>query len=147
MRVETITRKGKEFAVIPVKALQRLMEDAEMLADVKAYDAAKARLENGEDELIPLEITERRLRGEPALRVWREHRKLTQERLAKKAKVSRALIAAIETKRKAGSVSTWKRAPSRKAREGAHPKLFRPSSGTNPPSPLKWPTRLLKPVN
>ena len=109
MRVETITRKGKEFAVIPVAALQKLMEDAEMPADVKAYDAGKARLEDGEDELIPLEITERRLRGEPALRVWREHRKLTQEKLAKKAKVSRALIAAIETKRKAGSVSTWKR--------------------------------------
>ena len=109
MRVETITRKGKEFAVIPVAALQKLMEDAEMLADVKAYDAAKARLEDGEDELIPLEMTERRLRGEPALRVWREHRKLTQERLAKKAKVSRALIAAIETRRKAGSVSTWKK--------------------------------------
>ena len=109
MRIETITRKGKEFAVIPVAALQKLMEDAEMLADVKAYDAAKARLEDGEDELIPLEMTERRLRGEPALRIWREHRKLTQEKLAKKAKVSRALIAAIETKRKAGSVRTWKR--------------------------------------
>ena len=109
MRVETVTRRGKEFAVIPMKALERLMEDAEMLADVKAYDAAKARLENGSDELIPLEITERRLRGEPALRVWREHRKLTQEQLARKAKVSRALIAAIETKRKAGSVGTWKR--------------------------------------
>jgi DNA-binding XRE family transcriptional regulator len=109
MQIETITRKGKEFAVIPVKALQKLMEDAEMLADVKAYDAAKARLEAGDDELIPLEITERRLRGEPPLRIWREHRKLTQERLAKKAKVSRALIAAIETKRKAGSVGTWKR--------------------------------------
>jgi hypothetical protein len=38
------------------------MDDAEMLADVKAYDAAKARLESGEDELIPLETTERRLR-------------------------------------------------------------------------------------
>jgi len=109
MRIETITRKGKEFAVIPVAALQRLMEDAEMLADVKAYDTAKARLDDGSDELIPLEITERRLRGEPALRIWREYRKLTQEQLAKKAKVSRALIAAIETKRKAGSVSTWKR--------------------------------------
>src|ERR1039458_9513508 len=109
MRVETITRKGKEFAVIPVKALQRLVEDAEMLADVKAYDAAKARLEDGEDELIPLEITERRLRGEHALRIWREHRNLTQEQLAKKAKVSLALIAAIETRRKAGSVSTWKK--------------------------------------
>ena len=109
MRIETIIRKGREFAVIPVKALQRLIEDAEMLADVKAYDAAKARLDDGEDELIPLEITERKLKGEPALRVWREHRKLTQEQLAKKAKVSRALIAAIETKRKAGSVSTWKK--------------------------------------
>ncbi len=109
MRIETMTRKGKEFAVIPVAALQKLIEDAEMLADVKAYDAAKARLEDGEDELIPLEMTERRLRGEPALRIWREHRKLTQERLAKRAKVSRALIAAIETQRKAGSVSTWKK--------------------------------------
>jgi hypothetical protein len=82
MRVETITRKGREFAVIPVEHLQRLMEDAEMLADVKAYDAPKARLEDGEDELIPLEITERRLRGEAALRIWREYRKLTRERLA-----------------------------------------------------------------
>src|SRR5208283_4211823 len=109
MRIETITRKGKEFAVIPVKDLQKLMEDAEMLADVKAYDAAKARLQAGDDELIPLEITERRLRGEPALRIWREYRKLTQEQLAKKSKLSRALIAAIETNRRSGSVSTWKK--------------------------------------
>jgi DNA-binding XRE family transcriptional regulator len=109
MRVGTITRKGKEFAVIPVAALRKLLEDAEMLADVKAYDAAKARLGDGSDELIPLEVTERRLRGEPALRVWREYRGLTQERLAKKAKISRALVAAIETRRKSGSVGTWKR--------------------------------------
>ena len=80
-----------------------------MLADVKAYDAAKVRLDDGADELIPLEITERRLRREPALRIWREHRNLTQEQLAKKARVSRALIAAIETKRKTGSVGTWKK--------------------------------------
>jgi hypothetical protein len=60
MRIETITRKGKEFAVIPMEHLQKLMDDAEMLLDVKAYDAAKARLEDGEDELIPLEMTERR---------------------------------------------------------------------------------------
>jgi hypothetical protein len=45
---------------------------------MKAYDAAKARLDDGSDDLIPLEITERRLRGKPALRIWREHRKLTQ---------------------------------------------------------------------
>ena len=44
---------------MPMEKLRKLVADAEMLADVKAYDAAKARLENGEDELIPLEITER----------------------------------------------------------------------------------------
>src|ERR1035441_3960388 len=107
MRIETITRKGKEFAVIPVAALQKLMEDAEMLADVKAYDAAKVRLEDGEDELIPLEITERRLRGEPALLWWRDRLLLTQEQLAKNAKIARTVIAAIESKRKKGYVGTW----------------------------------------
>ncbi len=100
---------AKDVAAIATEGALKLMEDAEMLADVKAYDAAKLRLEDGEDELIPLEITERRLKGDSAFRIWREYRKLTQERLAKKSKVSRALIAAIETKRKAGSVSTWKR--------------------------------------
>jgi hypothetical protein len=35
-----------------------------MLADVRAHDAAKARVQRGEEELIPLEITERRLAGE-----------------------------------------------------------------------------------
>ncbi|MGB7583842.1 MAG: helix-turn-helix transcriptional regulator [Terriglobales bacterium] len=109
MRIETVTRKGKEFAVIPVKHLRRLLDDAEMLADVRAYDAAKARLEDGKDELVPLELTERRLRGEAALRVWREYRQLTQEQLAKRSKVSRVLIAALETKRKGGSVGTWKK--------------------------------------
>jgi DNA-binding XRE family transcriptional regulator len=109
MRIETITRNGKDFAVIPAKALQKLMADSEMLADVKAYDAAKARLDGGEDELLPLEITERRLRGEPALRTWREYRKLTQQQVARRSKVSRALIAANETNRKSGSVNTWKK--------------------------------------
>lgn len=109
MRVETLTRKGREFALVPVKDFQRLMADAEMLADVQAYDASKARLARGDDELIPLELTERRLHGESPLRIWREFRGLTQQVLARKAKVSRALIAAIETKRKTGSLRTWKK--------------------------------------
>jgi DNA-binding XRE family transcriptional regulator len=109
MRIETITRKGKEFAVIPVEALQRLMDDAEMLADVRAYDAAKGRLDRGEDEQIPLEITERRLAGESPVRIWRDHRALTQEALAKMSKVSRAMIAAIEVGHKTGGIATLKK--------------------------------------
>jgi DNA-binding XRE family transcriptional regulator len=77
-----------------------------MLADVRAYDAAKGRLDRGEDELIPLEITARRLAGESPVRIWRDHRALTQEALAK---VSRAMIAAIEAGHKTGGIATLKK--------------------------------------
>lgn len=109
MRIEKITRKGKEFAVIPVEGLLRLMNDAAMLADVKAYDQVKAQLDRGDDELIPLALIERRLAGENSVRIWRDHRALTQEALANKSKVSRAMIAAIEAGHKTGSIATLKK--------------------------------------
>ena len=109
MRIEKITRKGKEFALIPVEDLQKLLDDAEMLADVSAYDAAKGRLERSGDELVPFEITERRLAGDSPLKIWREYRKLTQEGLAMSSSVSRAMIAAIEAGTKTGGVATLKK--------------------------------------
>ena len=108
MRIEKLTRKGKEFAVIPVEDLQKLMADAEMLAEVGAYDAAKARIKRGGDELIPLTITERRLAGESPVRIWRDHRALTQEELAKASKVSRGMIAAIEAGHKTRGITMLK---------------------------------------
>lgn len=109
MRIETITRDGKVFAVLPMDRLKKLMDDAEMLADVAAYDAAKARIASGEDELIPFELIERRLAGESTVKVWREYRGLTQEGLAKKSKVSRSMIAGIEVKHKTGGIATLKK--------------------------------------
>ena len=109
MRIEKLTRNGKELAVIPFAELQKLMDDAEMLADIAAYDAEKARLERGEDEAIPLEIVERRLAGENTLKIWREYRGLTQAGLSKASGVSRSMIAAIETGHKGGAVATLKR--------------------------------------
>ena len=109
MRIERITRYGREFAVVPMDELKKLMDDAEMLSDVKAYDAAKARMERGQDELIPLEITERSLAGESAVKIWREYRGLTQEDLAKTSKVSRPMIAAIESGHKQGGIGTLKK--------------------------------------
>ena len=64
MRIEKVIRKGKEFALVPVEHFQKLMDDAEMLADVRAYDAAKSRLDRGDDEVIAFEMVERRLAGE-----------------------------------------------------------------------------------
>jgi len=109
MRIETITKGGKEFAIIPKDKLKKLLKDEEMLSDIHAYDSAKAKLESGEDELIPFEMVERRINGESPLKIWREYRDFTQETLARKSKISRAMIAAIETGHKNGGVSTLKK--------------------------------------
>jgi DNA-binding XRE family transcriptional regulator len=109
MRIEKITRNGRDFVVLPMDRFKKLLDDAEMLADVKAYDAVKARIERGEEELIPLELTERRLAGESTLKIWREYRGLTQAALAKASKVSRSMIAAVEAKHKMGGVATLKK--------------------------------------
>jgi ribosome-binding protein aMBF1 (putative translation factor) len=109
MRIEKITRDGKVFAVLPMNTLKKLIYDAEMLADVKAYDAAKARLKLSNEELLPLEIDERRLAGESTVKIWREYRGLTQEGLANASKVSRSMIAAIEAKHKTGGIGTLKK--------------------------------------
>jgi DNA-binding XRE family transcriptional regulator len=106
---ETITRKGKKYALIPLRAFKKLMADAEMLADIAAYDAAKKRIDSGEDELIPFELVERRISGENAVKIWREYRGLTQEKLAKVSGVSRIMIAAIESGHKKGGITTIKK--------------------------------------
>ena len=109
MHTQTIVRHGKRFVVVEEGDFNKLVRDARMLVDVHAYDAAKARIERGEDELLPASIILRRLDGESPVKVWREHRGLTQEQLATAAGVSRALVAAIETGRKEGSTSSLKK--------------------------------------
>lgn len=109
MHIETITYGGRKLAVLPVKELKKLMADAEMLADVRAYDAAKIRIELKEDELIPFELVERRVNGENPVKIWREYRSITQEKLAAASGVTRTMIAAIEAKHKKGSATTLKK--------------------------------------
>lgn len=89
--------------------LNKLMEAAEMLADVRAFDAAKEQLAGGDEELFPLEITERRLAGENPVKVWREYRGMTQTELAHVSGVSRPMVAAMETGHKAGGIGTLKK--------------------------------------
>jgi DNA-binding XRE family transcriptional regulator len=69
--------------------------------DIRAYDAAKARNE----ETFPSEVVKRLVAGESPIRVFREYRGLTQEQLARSAKIARAYLAEIEAGRKPGSIS------------------------------------------
>lgn len=103
MNVQVIEKNGRpEWAVVPYETYQRLIEDAEMLQDIRDYDEAKKAIENGE-ELIPAELTYAILDGENPVKVWRKYRHLTQQKLAEAAGISAHCLSQIESDKSKGS--------------------------------------------
>lgn len=101
--VQLILKEGQpEYAVLPYNLYLQLLEDAEMLQDIRDYDDAKRRLDAGE-ETVPLEFVEAMLDGEHPVKVWREHRQLTQRQLAAQAGISAAYLSQIESGKRTGS--------------------------------------------
>lgn len=98
-----------EMVTIPRVEYDRLRAAAEDLADLQAYDRAKAALAVGDDELIPADYVIRLLNGDSPLRVYRDLRGFTQAALAQRSGVNRVTVAEIETGRKQGSVATLRK--------------------------------------
>ncbi len=102
MKAQIIEKDGHpEFVVLPYEAYVRLLKEAEMLQDIRDYDAAKGALERGE-ELIPSEVTFSILDGEHPIKVWRKYRGMTQAELAKAARISVPYLSQIETGNRVG---------------------------------------------
>ena len=74
-----------------------------MLADIQAYDEAQRAIADGE-ELVPSSVTYAILDGENPIRVWREHRGLTQQQLADLAGISKPYLSQLESGRRGGSI-------------------------------------------
>jgi ribosome-binding protein aMBF1 (putative translation factor) len=92
-----IRKNGKpEWAVLPYEEYERLVEEAEMLQDVRAYDEAKKAVAEGE-ELVPSEVTYAILDGASPLRAWREHRKMSRKRLAEASGLSTSYLSQVES--------------------------------------------------
>lgn len=103
MSVQIIKKDGKpEWAVVPFDTYEKLVQDAEMLQDIRDYDEAISRIEAGE-ELIPSEVVYAILDGENPIRVWRKHRGLTLQQLAEKAGVSIQYLSQIESAKRTGT--------------------------------------------
>lgn len=105
MKVETVERQGVEYVLLPREQYNQLLEDAEMLRGIREFREAKA----AEEETYPSEVINRLiLNEENPIRVYRDHRGMTQQQLADKCGIQRPYLAEIETGRKSGSIKTLK---------------------------------------
>lgn len=102
------TPEGGKLVVMPLADYEKLRAAARGMSDVAVYDAAKRRLDEGEDELVPAEVANRLLDGENPVRVWRTHRGMTLAALAKASGISQPYLSQIENGSRDGTVATMR---------------------------------------
>ena len=101
--IQFIKKDGRrEWAILPYTLYKHLIEHAESLEELAAYDEAVAA---DDGYRIPAEITFKIIEGCHPIRAWREHRGLSQVVLAKKANISKAYLSQIETGKRQGKMS------------------------------------------
>lgn len=108
MSAQFIEIEGKQVVIIPADDYRVLLEKAEMLDDVAAYDRAKDALAAGDDELVPAVVANAILDGESPVRIWRQHREMSQVQLAEATGISQAYLAQIETGKREGTLTLYR---------------------------------------
>ena len=102
--IQVIERDGKpEWAILPYEEYLQLVEQAELLEDIRDFDEISAAIERGDEELIPTEVVNAILDGKNPIKVWREYRGLTQQQLADIVRISKPYLSQIETGKRTGT--------------------------------------------
>jgi DNA-binding XRE family transcriptional regulator len=82
----------------------RLLEICEEADDVRVFDEAMEAIRQGE-ELVPAEVVNRLIEGENPIKVWRQHRGMSQAALARAAGIKAAYLSQLEMGARKGSVT------------------------------------------
>lgn len=95
------------FAVIPWQLYKRsILFDPDLdLSDEELYDSAKL----ADEESFPIDVADRLLAGENAVKVFRAHRGMTQKQLAQEVGINAVYLSQIEAGRRNGSTQTLTR--------------------------------------
>ena len=102
--IQIIERNGKpEWAVLPYEEYLKLVEQAELLEDIRDFDEMNAAIQRGEEELISAEVVNAILDGKSPIKVWREYRGLTQQQLADRIGISKPYLSQLETGKRTGT--------------------------------------------
>jgi len=110
MNVQVICQNGKpEYAVLPYPDYLVLVEQAEMLEDVHSYDEVKNSIARGNEELIPASTVNALADGENPIKVWREYRELTQQKVAEEIGISIPYVSQLETNKRKASIDVMKK--------------------------------------
>jgi len=97
MNIQGIKNKnGVEWAILP----------GGFNTDIADFKRA---LRDQQEELIPDKYAKRLISGENPIRVWREYRQLTQQELAKAAKISVSTLSQLENNERAPSITVLKK--------------------------------------
>lgn len=101
-----LTPSGEELVVIPRAEFDRLSalaaEAEEDLADIAAYDAAKATFEAGGSVAFPPDLSLLLLKHKSRLTAARKWRGMSQAELATKAGIAQGYLSDLETGRRKG---------------------------------------------
>ncbi len=109
MKPQIITNSDREpaFAVIPYDEYRALIERLEWFEDLRDSKAFEEKLVRGEEEVVPADVVERLVGGESPVKVWREHRGLTQEDLGQQVGLSGSYLSQIESGKREGTVRVY----------------------------------------
>ena len=104
MNVIHIEKDGERFVQMPAVQYEYILAKLEDAEDLDAIRLAK----ESDEETFPAELILEVLKGANPVRVYREHRGLTQSALAEASCVNRVYIGEIESGKKPGSASALK---------------------------------------
>ena len=92
------------FAVLPWREYERLIKGGAeaLVSDEEIYDRAKSE----EDESFSIEVADQLVAGKNPIRVFRNHRGMTQIELAAAININPVYLSQIETGRRNGSTKT-----------------------------------------
>jgi len=106
--VQIIEKDGiPEWAVIPFALYQKLREMADENNDAAAHDAGTKTLD-ARKKSVPTKVKQRLSKGENPVRVWRDHRGITQQTLSSRVGISAAFLSQIESGKRIGSAGVLK---------------------------------------
>ncbi|HUY68966.1 MAG TPA: helix-turn-helix transcriptional regulator [Alphaproteobacteria bacterium] len=119
-RVQIIhTPQGEKMAVLPLDEYEQLRakagyedfeEEEEEVNQATRHEIEETirRIKSGEERTIPGEVAFAKLDGVHPVRAWRNYRKWTAEKLARKARIARVYLTQIENRKRKGTVAVYK---------------------------------------